>query len=747
MPLDEIDTVEAYLSAFGRTLAARVAAKYPPLYDPRTEPPHPRIAELLRRPFRAQADCITGLARAFEQHRGLGLVGEMGSGKTLMAAGLLHVLHKEKFRALVMAPGHLVRKWARELERTVPRVTVRTLSNYIDCVRLKASGVRKPVGREIYIISRDRAKLGPSWRPVYSRTPRRQAVLCAHCGAEQKRDRDAIISPSEFEHEKRNCVRCREPMWSIDRSGPRRYAPADFISRHLKGWFTFFIADEVHELKGATTAQGQAFGRLAAAAHRTLILTGTLSGGLASNIHLLIARIAMPSLLREGLGYRTTSEWIRRYGIHERVSVTTPASTTGPAQTRHHHYERPGISPVVFARHLIDHVAFIELADLAVALPPLTEEVRPVEMDAPLRAAYDELRQDLRGAVVHALHQRYRGLLGAYVTTLLAYLDHPAGFPPIRHPVENTVVAVPRSLSLDYLYAKDRALLEIIEEESAANRRVFVFVINTERHDVAGRLARMLTERGYASETLRASVAPEHREQWLAQQVTKGVQVVVGNPGLVATGLDLTGALDFPTLVFYQAPLSAYTLRQTSRRSHRIGSDRPVRVVYLAYADSVGATALSLLGAKIQSSLAIEGRFSTEGLAAMSDSTDITTALAASLVGELDDLESAETTWRQVAELDAQHAMAAAAGPPPVTSPLEAEVAVGVDPVPHAPESVALEPELAPDTPLAAAPHIVPAAIITEVIGRGRRRRAAARVVDGDVPPNSQLGFGWLLTS
>src|SRR5207245_1460635 len=95
---------------------------------------------------------------------------------------------------------------------------------------------------------------------------------------------------------------------------------------------------------------------------------------------------------------------------------------------------------------------------------PLTEEVRTVEMDPPLRAAYDELRQDLRSAVVHALHELYRGLLGSYITTLLAYLDHPAGFPPIRHPVENTIVAVPRSLPLDHLYAKDRELLQIIEE-------------------------------------------------------------------------------------------------------------------------------------------------------------------------------------------------------------------------------------------------------------------------------------------
>lgn len=746
MPLEEIQTIEDYLAAFGRTLAERVAHKYPPLHDPRTDALHPRIDELLRRPFRAQADCITGLARAFERRRGLALVGEMGSGKTLMAAALLHILHRDRFRVLVMAPGHLVRKWVREVELTVPRVTVRTLSNYIDCVRLKASGAREPAGREVYIISRDRAKLGPSWRPVYHRTPRRQAILCVHCGSEQKTRHDEVIASAEFERLKRRCVRCHEPMWSVDRSGPRRYAPADFISRHLKGWFTFFIADEAHELKGATTAQGQAFGRLAAAAHRTLILTGTLSGGLASNLHLLIARIAMPSLLQEGLGYRATSEWIRRYGIHERVTVTAPASTTGPAQTRHHHYERPGISPVVFARHLIDQVAFLELADLAVALPPLTEEVRTVEMDPPLRSAYDELRQDLRGAVVHALHRRYRGLLGSYVTMLLAYLDHPAGFPPIRHPSEDTVIAVPRSLPLDHLDAKDRALLELIEEETAAHRRVFVFVTNTERHDVAGRLTRILTERGYQAETLRASVTPEHREPWLGQQVAKGMQVVVGNPGLVQTGLDLTGALDFPTLVFYQAPLSAYTLRQASRRSHRIGSNRPVRVVYLAYQDSVGATALSLLGAKIQSSLAIEGRFSTEGLAAMSDGMDITTALAASLVGELQDLESAETIWRRVAELEAQQVQTAAVEHQVVPSAVEAQGGMPSEPQPLTSEPVMPVSDAVPESPLVAVPD-VPQTIVADVTARGGRRRAAARAVDGDVPPDSQLGFDWLLPS
>jgi hypothetical protein len=404
---------------------------------------------------------------------------------------------------------------------------------------------------------------------------------------------------------------------------------------------------------------------------------------------------------------------------------------------------------VVFARHLIDHLAFLELADLALVLPPRTEDVRIVDMDPPLRAAYDELRDDLRGAVAHALHRRFRGVLGSFITTLLAYMDHPAGFPPIRHPFQpDTIVSVPRALPLDPLYAKDRALLEIVEEERAANRRVFVFVNNTERHDVAGRLDRILGERGYRTETLRASVPPERREPWLARQVAKGVEVLVGNPGLIETGLDLIGPLDFPTLVFYQQPLSAYTLRQASRRNYRIGTQQPVRIVYLAYRQSVAETALSLLGAKIQSSLAIEGRFSSEGLAAMSDSMDITTALAASLVGELDEVESAETIWRRVAALEAEQL---ATAPDLVDVPTVAEpevlgsAATNDVPVPLMPDPDAV-PSAGADTAGVAEAVEAAALIITEVLRQGRRRRHAARAVtDGDVPANSQLGFSWLL--
>ena len=40
----------------------------------------------------------------------------------------------------------------------------------------------------------------------------------------------------------------------------RRCAPMDLIGRHMKGFFDYGIADEVHELKG-DTAKGQPWGR------------------------------------------------------------------------------------------------------------------------------------------------------------------------------------------------------------------------------------------------------------------------------------------------------------------------------------------------------------------------------------------------------------------------------------------------------------------------------------------------------
>ena len=76
---------------------------------------------------------------------------------------------------------------------------------------------------------------------------------------------------------------------------------------------------------------------------------------------------------------------------------------------------------------------------------------------------------------------------------------------------------------------------------------------------------------------------------------------------------------------------SVHTMRQTSRRSRRIGHTQPVQVMFMAYWNTLQADALNLVAQK--SSLAVEGELPENGLAAYGDdSDDLMLALARKIV-------------------------------------------------------------------------------------------------------------------
>jgi hypothetical protein len=113
--------------------------------------------------------------------------------------------------------------------------------------------------------------------------------------------------------------------------------------------------------------------------------------------------------------------------------------------------------------------------------------------------------------------------------------------------------------------------------------------------------------------------------------VRDGVDVLVTNPRLVQTGLDL---IDFPSVVWVEIDYSVYVLRQASRRSWRIGQRHPVEVTFLTYAGTLQAEALGLVAAKTRASLMVEGELPEEGLAALDgDGGDVYLALARRLAG------------------------------------------------------------------------------------------------------------------
>ena len=117
---------------------------------------------------------------------------------------------------------------------------------------------------------------------------------------------------------------------------------------------------------------------------------------------------------------------------------------------------------------------------------------------------------------------------------------------------------------------------------------------------------------------------------------------MICHPKLVQTGLDL---IDFPTILFYETGYSIYVLRQASRRSWRIGQRLPVKVKFLHYSETMQESCLRLMGKKLLVSLAMEGKFSSEGLQAINDEDDILMAMARELVTEKGIGERADAVW------------------------------------------------------------------------------------------------------
>ena len=125
----------------------------------------------------------------------------------------------------------------------------------------------------------------------------------------------------------------------------------------------------------------------------------------------------------------------------------------------------------------------------------------------------------------------------------------------------------------------------------------------------------------------------------------RGIDVVICHPKLVETGLDL---LEFPTILFHEAGYSLHTLRQASRRSWRIGQKHPVEVKFFAYSGTMQEVCLRLMGKKLLVALAMEGKFTSDGLQAIDGDDDMLTAMARELVQNKGIGESADNLWRRV---------------------------------------------------------------------------------------------------
>jgi SNF2 family DNA or RNA helicase len=615
------------------------------------------LTKLIRKPFPAQTERgILPIAKAFYKHgqRSEFLVGEMGTGKTIMGLATAGLYPKPNKRILIQCPGHLVQKWKRETEKTLPGCRCFNLNNKELGLLLDfKNNPQKPVGTEIYIIGKERAKLHYQKTSGWS-IDRFGHPQCPQCGEKLE-----VSNPKK----KPKCPKCGTPIWQADKNKTHRFAKAEFIKRYLPHkFFDVLLLDECHELKGGLTAQGQAMHCLISNSKKVLALTGTLMGGYSKDLFFLLWRM-FPSQMKElGIPYGKTQAFAEQFGVLEHIYRSRDGSyntaSIGGSKNRVCVKEAPGVSPLLLSDLLLSRSAFIRLNDVASALPKYDEIVVSVDMNSEQSEAYSVLENDLVGECRRALGRGDHRLLGKMVQSLLAYPDccRREEIVTLERRVQTEegyetqldVVAQAPAIEADIL-PKEEKLLQILEVEKALGHRVAVFLEHTGTRDLIPTLVEKIEAVGLNPLILRSTaVKPEKREAWLKEQLQEGdYDCLICNPRLVQTGLDL---IEFPTIIFFQSGYSVFTLRQASRRSWRIGQDKPVRVFYLGYSATMQNRALSLMAQKMETSLAVEGELTDKGLAALSESENsILYEMARALAGEetADNVENAWSAYKQ----------------------------------------------------------------------------------------------------
>lgn len=425
--------------------------------------------------------------------------------------------------------------------------------------------------------------------------------------------------------------------------GEGGYQPSEFIKRYLpQGTFDLLVVDEGHEYKNAGSAQGQAMGVLAAKARKTLLLTGTLMGGYGDDLFHLLFR-ALPGRMIED-GYRPTKQgsmtsaamaFMRDHGVLKDIyseSNGAAHKTAKGSKVSVRTIKAPGFGPKGVLRCILPFTIFLKLKDIGgKVLPPYDEAFREVSMDTDQASAYRDLSGHLSAELRHALARRDTTLLGVVLNVLLAWPDCCFRPETVLHPrTRQTLAFVPAQFNELEIMPKERELIDICKREKAEARKTLVYTVYTGTRDTTSRLKVLLEQEGFKVAVLRASVEASRREDWIAEQLDRGIDVLISNPELVKTGLDL---LDFPTIVFMQSGYNVYSLQQASRRSWRIGQKQPVKVIYLGYANSSQMTCLSLMARKIMVSQSTSGDVPESGLDVLNqDGDSVEVALARQLV-------------------------------------------------------------------------------------------------------------------
>ncbi len=606
----------------------------------------------------------------------------------------------------------MTKKWVREIEESLPD-TFAVAINSITELHTAYNAYEQDNKTCYVIMSKEKARDGYMKRPAVIWNQRKKAFLCPDCykpiemdfiddGSKYKVPADALFFKKENK-QNHKCEHCGSLLWTAllpeqqsewvkvskfgfvhrkhayqyleglqkkpalynaiqtiaenpdghfaNAGAYRRFSLSTYIKKHMKGKIDGLIIDELHNYNN-NSGQGDAMGELFQSANKVVGMTATLINGYSSGIFYLLYRIAPNLMLKDGKHYDKSTEFNTEYGVTESVyEIATPDYNSNRRTSKKKLRERqlPGISPLVYSRFLMDSAAFLSLNDMGKNLPEYEEIPIQLQMNEEVAQEYSRLESEFKN-ILCSQKDISKKVLSSYLGLLTVYPDQPYDQKPIVHPITGNDIIIPKDTSsFQELHEKDYSVLDVVQNKTATGGRVLIYT-SWIRTDTQEKLYKLLTESGYRVNILTASVPPNKREEWVENQVKDGIQVLITNPSLVETGLDLN---DFTTLYYYNIAYNLFTLRQSSRRSWRINQKAPRIEVYFSYYEgTMQNRAIKLMASKLAAAGMIEGNFTEEGLAAMSDCTDMTTALARELTqGIKNEVEDLSAVFKKMAIL------------------------------------------------------------------------------------------------
>ena len=454
----------------------------------------------------------------------------------------------------------------------------------------------------------------------------------------------------------RQAVRLDRALSRVEFSlGQGGYQPTEFIKRYLpKNFFGLMVIDEGHEYKNYGTAQGQAMGVLARCVRKTIALTGTLMGGYADDLFYLLWRLYPEMFIEDGFGYNkqntlgtASMAFMREHGVLKEITRHRGQigaeydegsfSSAKASRNTVRIAKAPGFSPLGIMRFVLPITVFLKLRDLGEnILPPYTEHFNAVYMTSEQSERYETMQHILTTRLKQALSQRDNTLTGVVTSALLSWPDCCFEEQQVYWKKEREVLfnSMPM-FEEDEPSPKEQDMLDTVKEHLAKGRKSWIFTTYSDTKDTTVRLKKLLELAGIKTAVLRASVKADTREDWVSDQLDDGIQVIISNPELVKTGLDL---LEFPTIYFMQTGYNVYTVMQAARRSWRIGQKDDIHVYFAGYVGDEGhetaqQICLELMSKKIAVSQSTSGDMPDTGLDILNQSEDsIEVALAKKLV-------------------------------------------------------------------------------------------------------------------